>query len=206
MNTSHEPLKLTKRGRIAAGVLAGVLTAGGAIAYANHESQENDKKITTERVEALKNAHSVLNNVIMLKNGTRLRTTPETLNGTPDNGEPNNVEHIIPDGKVMVVRMAEMDEENHPGWIAFAEPEADVASFTSLEQRASHTLWANYTELVSQNMVTETGYQSVSGQAIIDFHANPLGKTPNDTGFATSMEVDEQTGHVAKFIVTGERQ
>lgn len=202
---SKEPLRLSKRGRAVVGTAAGALVLTGALSMALHDKHESDHSISAQRIEALKGADSILNNVIILKSGTQLRTTPETQNGTPDNGEPNNIDRIVPKGKVMVVRQPEMDEERHPGWIAFAEPDADFSTFKSLEARAEHTLWANYASLVEQGMVTETGYQSVSNEAVLHFTGNPLQKTPNDATFAASIEPDEKGAGIARFIVTGER-
>jgi len=204
MKDTHESLQLTKRGRIVAGTAAGALVLGAALGLAIHEKHESDKSTATKQVEALKNVHSILNNVVMLKSGAILRSTPETLNGTPDNGEPNNIEQTVPKDKVLVVRLAGMDEEHHPGWIAFAEPDADVSTFTSLKDRAKHTVWANYASLMEQGMVIETAYQPVSADPVLRFSTNPLAKTPNHGRYATSMEANEKQAGIAQFILTGD--
>ncbi|MEO6513508.1 MAG: hypothetical protein ABIR37_02350 [Candidatus Saccharimonadales bacterium] len=203
-NPQETSSHITRRQRVTGSIAIAALTAAGT-SLMLHDKHEQDKSVSHERIEALNGAHSILNKVIILKSGTQLRTTPETLSGTPENGEPNNIDHIVPDGKVMVVRMPEMDEEHHPGWIAVAEPDADFTTFKTLDERAAHTLWANYAALTEQDMVSETAYQSVSGEIVLQFTGNPLGKTPNDATYASSIEVDQEAAGIAQFIVTGTR-
>lgn len=202
-NSPEASVHMAERRKRAVEAVVGVGLAAAAVTGLVHEQHAESETKRTQQVEAFKDNTSILDKVIVINAGANLRSTPKIENGSPSDGEPNNIVRTIGKGKVLVVRLPEMNESKYPGWISFAEPDTDFSKIKTVNDRAEHTVWAKYSDLNEQGLVSDTGYQSVSGKTVNEFKQNPLLDQPNTSAYAASMEVDLEQATIASFVITG---
>jgi hypothetical protein len=155
---ANTKLKLTKRGekllKGGAAVALGALAFSALVERGGHQYSTVSEK---DKVAALKQTDHVQNGDVTIMPGAKLRLTPAFEDGTPEDGDPNNLAMVVEKGHIVNVT-SPLTSAEHPGWVAFtlvkgAEKE-NVP--TSDRNRAEQTVWANVTDLEDQHLAKET--------------------------------------------------
>lgn len=135
-----------RRSRRASAIAVGVTAA--ALAAINMLPNNEQGTATTnigERVEAIEKNDKFLDIAVLLKQGAKIRLTPELEDGTtPKNGLPNNVGYVVPEGKELVITRPAQDSYK-PNWISFTLPGKKQGH--DIKETASVTGYANLTLL-----------------------------------------------------------
>jgi hypothetical protein len=189
---------------LASGTGAAALVGGAYLVDAAANAVNQTKGYESDRAIALRSVNEVYGNVIVLQSGATYRVTPN------DYGEADNVAHTVkvkPGEELVVEKPAvsvipPINILDQDGWIGFTPPGAQPGEFTSSQDRAEVTVWANLPKLqddglaqvyadtvgISQTLeahVTDTGAISING--VVDPYAA--------TSFIEKAGAYEQAAH-----------
>jgi hypothetical protein len=139
-----------------------ILAAVGALYLLGGGEYKTTK--TEERVKSLRSVDRVRQEIVVLKAGSKLRLTPHTQNGHPENQNPNNIEMEVEKGKEIEVFMPLEDADSRQGWIAFTLPEASE-EIKSIRDRAEQIVWANADSLETQGYAMRAPIDATSDGA-----------------------------------------
>jgi len=158
-NPDKAPNYKVRRALIAGAGLVGLLAAGNAV----NNALDNKVNGHFDKVEqdALQNADSVRNAVVVVREGAAIRTAPKTVN--PGEGEgPDTLARRIPEGSVLRIDRPIIHVESTPGgnetrWYGFVQRQAGQGENNS---ETDQVFWVNASELADQS-TAENDYISV---------------------------------------------
>ncbi|MDB5185368.1 MAG: hypothetical protein JWN38_1176 [Candidatus Saccharibacteria bacterium] len=127
-------MKITKEKVGGALAVATAIALGGVVLnHVNQSAEHGERKVQAETArQALNRIDAAANGVIVLQPHTKLRSSPEHLDGTSNDGEANNVVDTVPQGVTMSFGSApHVPTKDGHTWYAVMPAGTDASKLTS---------------------------------------------------------------------------